>query len=290
MVQGKAKSIIAAVVILFMIVQIIPCYANSDEDYFNALAERAAEILTYKKGNTGNDVLQYVSNTKNSASNFMNFTDEYNLWSELNLESPSDLNTAFQRLLTMARAYKMGNGEDNAMKAAIIKALNLICEKYYYDKLEYGDNWWYFEIGIPTSFSDILILMNGSISDSDIETYVGRINYFCPTAEKRRDSSVTETGANRAWKAQIVVNVGIVTKNREKLEAGLKACEYLMTDSVTGDGFYQDGSFIQHWNVSYNGAYGRICAIIIADLVYINSVAGNTYDFTKWKEKLYQWA
>lgn len=73
MVQGKAKSIIAAVVILFIIVQIIPCYANSDEDYFNALAERAAEILTYKKGNTGNDVLQYVSNTKNSASNFMNF-------------------------------------------------------------------------------------------------------------------------------------------------------------------------------------------------------------------------
>lgn len=290
MVQRKAKTIIAALIVLSVIFQFFPCYANENESYFEALSEKAAETLTYKRGSTGSDVLQYAQNTKRSASELMNFTDADNLWQGLDLTLPGDLNTAFQRLLTMARACYMGNSSDIQLRDAVISALDLICRRYYYKNMEYGDNWWYYEIGIPTSFSGILLLMENSISSSDAEMYADYINWFCPSADKRRDQSVTETGANRAWKAQILVNMGIVTKQREKINDGLKACEYLMKDSVTGDGFYEDGSFIQHRNVSYNGAYGRICAIIIADLVYINSVAGNTYDFTLWKEKLYCWA
>jgi len=54
----------------------------------------------------------------------------------------------------------------------------------------------------------------------------------------------------------VVVQTGILTNNRDKLDHVKKAYKTVFEYVTTGDGFYEDGSFIQHQALSYMGGYG----------------------------------
>ncbi|MNG33986.1 Xanthan lyase precursor [compost metagenome] len=57
---------------------------------------------------------------------------------------------------------------------------------------------------------------------------------------------------------------------------------------TSGDGFYTDGSFIQHLRVPYVGSYGGVALQGLADL--FNLLQGTEFDITdEGRQNVYNW-
>lgn len=64
------------------------------------------------------------------------------------------------------------------------------------------------------------------------------------------------TGANLVWKVTASALAAVIRQDGEGLSAARNALLPLFTYASEGDGFYEDGSFIQHDNYAYTGGYG----------------------------------
>ena len=77
------------------------------------------------------------------------------------------------------------------------------------------------------------------------------------------------TGANRLDNCQAAIIGGIVQQNPARLKMGTDALATELVYSTIDDGFYKDGSFIQHHQYPYNGAYGASALLSIARILYL---------------------
>lgn len=146
-----------------------------------------------------------------------------------------------------------------------------------------GCNWWVSEIGIPLRLVNILVLLNEDLADTArerdelIEKYTDVI-LFSRDALARLGAA-PETSTNMIWRCQILYLTGILRREAEWLEMAnrdmkpLFACE--KRDGVMevggrelSDGFYEDGSYIQHHTVAYTGGYGKNFIQMTAYLLY----------------------
>lgn len=64
------------------------------------------------------------------------------------------------------------------------------------------------------------------------------------------------TGANLLDKATAVMQATLLTEKEEKLAHVKSACKSVLQYVISGDGFYRDGSYIQHRAIGYIGGYG----------------------------------
>src|SRR5690606_3962423 len=121
---------------------------------------------------------------------------------------------------------------------------------YNESKSRTAPNWWHWQIGIPLYLNDIAVLLYDDIEPERLKRWMGAVDYFMP--------GVSMTGANRAWSALIVgVRAVLVQDPMKAAEArdGLSG-EGIFPYVTKGDGFYSDGSFVQHKNFAYTGGYG----------------------------------
>lgn len=65
-------------------------------------------------------------------------------------------------------------------------------------------------------------------------------------------------GANRVDTAFISLARGILKKNTAEVLEAISAVKSASKIMKSGDGFYADGSFIQHGHVPSNGSYGVV--------------------------------
>ena len=79
-------------------------------------------------------------------------------------------------------------------------------------------------------------------------------------------------------KALAVVLRGILAKSGTKIAQGRDAISQTLPYVTSGDGFYVDGSFIQHEDIAYIGSYGPVLLSDIARLFYI--LNGSTWSVT----------
>src|SRR5262249_59235396 len=86
------------------------------------------------------------------------------------------------------------------------------------------------------------------------------------------------TAANRVWKCTAVAIRGVLIKDVGKMGLARDGLSDLPSrrDSVfeyvnSSDGFYRDGSFIQHGKHPYTGAYGISLLTNLANLMYLLS-------------------
>ncbi|MBR2432537.1 MAG: polysaccharide lyase 8 family protein, partial [Clostridia bacterium] len=111
-----------------------------------------------------------------------------------------------------------------------------------------NSNWWYWEIGISSYVADILMILSDDLTQAEINKYLIPVDYFIP--------EITMTACNRLWVGKVYFASAIL---QGKTADALVALEklYEIFDYVTyGDGFYTDGSFIQHNHHPYTGGYG----------------------------------
>ncbi len=163
----------------------------------------------------------------------------------------------------------------------ILKDLDAYCAKHYNMNLgpDSRENWWGFEIGMPLRLLDILVLLYDELDDpeAEIKKYTDIILFF-KDAYKASARGRDETGANLMWKCHVILLTGILRQDQalidwanEKIETTLRYVHPMTLPGigqVYEDGFYEDGSFIQHYMFAYTGGYGKHFLSILCGLIY----------------------
>jgi hyaluronate lyase len=201
------------------------------------------------------------------------------LWKDLASDtSSSQITSAWNRLRSMALAWatpgqKLYNDPD--LLAAIRQGMSWMEQHRYNARVpqEYA-NWWDWEIGSPLSIGDLLVLLYDRLTPDELARYAAAVDRFVPDPRMRGKS--LSTGANRVWQCQGAALRAIVVKDAPKLQTASDGLLPVFQYVTSGDGFYQDGSFLQHGRHPYTGGYGNALLADMANLLYL--LAGSPWD------------
>ncbi|MGW0994768.1 polysaccharide lyase 8 family protein [Streptomyces sp. NPDC002523] len=193
------------------------------------------------------------------------------LWADLSPATDSGMfGQSYTRLRTVATAWATPGTSltgDAAVRDGLLVALRFLNTVGYNPSRGESGNWWFWEIGAPRALMDTCVLLRAQLPAEDLDAYVRTVARFVPDADRRTNSpSLSETGANRADKAVIVALRGLLARDPATLVKARDALSdvrdngknSLFTYVTSGDGFYRDGSFVQHSYVAYTGTYGSV--------------------------------
>lgn len=272
-----AASLALALLLSVLAVPIRPAYAADEYDTLrekwktmltggNAYSTSDADIAAQVTAIT-NEAQSYWSSLNTSASRTY-------LWSDLASTTDSTHpKISYQRLKAMATAYSTHGSalEANAaLGADIVSALDWLYVNRYNETVTAYGNWFDWEIGAPLALNDIVVLMYDELTAMQRTNYMNAIYHFSP--------SVSLSGANRVWKSTVVGLRGILIKNGTKIGEARNGLSAVFDYTTSGDGFYRDGSFIQHNNHPYTGGYGISLLSDIANLMDV--LSGSTWQTT----------
>ncbi|MFO8353207.1 hyaluronate lyase [Staphylococcus aureus] len=128
-------------------------------------------------------------------------------------------------------------------------------------------NWWDYEIGTPKSLTNTLILLNGDISSDEKKKYTAPIKTFAPDSDKILSSvgkPEQAKGGNLVDITKVKLLESIIEEDKDMMKKSIDSFNKVFTyvqDSATDkdrNGFYKDGSYIDHKDVPYTGAYGVV--------------------------------
>ncbi|PZK61594.1 polysaccharide lyase 8 family protein [Staphylococcus aureus] len=128
-------------------------------------------------------------------------------------------------------------------------------------------NWWDYEIGTPKSLTNTLILLNGDISIDEKKKYTAPIKTFAPESDKILSSvgkAEPAKGGNLVDISKVKLLESIIeedaTMMKDSIDSFNKVFTYVQSNATGKDrnGFYKDGSYIDHQDVPYTGAYGVV--------------------------------
>ncbi|MGG1517891.1 polysaccharide lyase family 8 super-sandwich domain-containing protein [Paenibacillus oryzisoli] len=294
--KGKGRRAGYVCLMMLMVVALIGGFAPQHvqaSDEFDGLRAKWREMLT---GGTAYDpadgaispAIAAISAKAKTNWESMNKTPaEPNnfLWNDLTAgtRTSSQVTAGFRRIKEIALAtqtYGSVYYGNTAMIADVIMALDWMnANRYNSTKASY-DNWWDWQIGAPTALNDTVILMYDYLTPTQITNYMDAINKYVP--------SVNKGGANLSWQAVVVALRAVIVKDSTKLTAARDALTTLFPNVVSGDGFYADGSFIQHTYYAYTGGYGANLLVDTANLMYL--LKGSTWEITNVNQSnVYQW-
>ncbi|MCH1939411.1 polysaccharide lyase family 8 super-sandwich domain-containing protein [Holdemania massiliensis] len=204
--------------------------------------------------------LNYLNTMKDPMS-----PDTSELWTDKAMndaEMGAKVTEALDRLKMIATQYQTPQSalyQDDAVRIQILEAMEFILANKYGPNTKKGSsNWWDWEIGSPRSMMDVSFLMRDEMPTTMKQSVVKTIDRFVPKADYRLGSSLKETGANLIDKVSIVIKRAAFEGNSSRLEHAQSCMAPLFTYVTSGDGFYKDGSFIQHTSIPYNGSYGFV--------------------------------
>ncbi|MFB4270502.1 polysaccharide lyase 8 family protein [Nonomuraea sp. GTA35] len=234
---------------------------------FDAARERWVGLLAGGEYNTAYaDKTQAVEGSANAVLRKLRFSPgrRPSLWPDLPLDDPrtGNFNRAYNRMRTLALGWATPgtamHGDDQIAETAV-RALDFLYEHAYHESLDpRGSNWYWWEIGVPRSLTDTCALLYDGLPEDRLKRWLRPLRRWCPDPERRvSHPGVVETGANRAGKAMAVAMRGLLTHDARLVRRARDAVSDLLRPTRgPGDGFYRDGSFIQHDVYPYTGAYG----------------------------------
>lgn len=221
------------------------------------------------------------------------------LWdNSSNWAASATITNNFQRLGTLASAYVNGNDNlrgNSDVLAAILAATQWLVDNHYHAGMTYYDNWWDWQIGTPQAFNSLMVTLYANVPADQLASWLAIIDYFVPDPMNRANangtpSTTTETGANLLDKAWVVVMRGMLGKDSAKMTTGRNAVSPALPYVTTGDGFYADGSFIQHTHHPYIGGYGAVLLNDISRLYYLLNGSSWTITNDPNVNKPFDWA
>lgn len=259
-------------------IQEIELYSMPDDAY-DSMREKWANRLIGEPGYDPQDpdiqaAIQTMESTALTYLNSMNAPSgqaSY-LWSDHSSGSIGDAEESYDRLLAMAKAYNLTESTLDArtktqMLYAIVKGMEFLHANWYNPAVAQTTQWYKFEIGVPKLILDLNVLMYEELiamgRQSLILDHMAAIHHFSPhpahtrtaTSQPRYDYM---TGANLVEKSLIVALRGVLLKSPEAVALSQDHVVDALDYVTSGDGFYEDGSFIQHVDVPYTGSYGLV--------------------------------
>ena len=181
------------------------------------------------------------------------------LWHDLtNGAAGSDVLSTLGRLDLLAVACRTRgcrlNG-NTGLAADIISGVDWVYAHWYNEHLPVSGNWFEWEISAPSCLNDIMVLLYADLSPQQIAHYCAAIDARSGDPRKDIYATAASTGANRVWKCRVTLLRGIIAKNAEKINLARTALSPVFPYVTRSDGFYTDGSYIQHERYAYSGGY-----------------------------------
>lgn len=227
-----------------------------------------------------------------------------------NQDTANNLNSSYAKLYELALLYSTPASNNNYyknedLKNKIIEGLDWLYSNYYSKTSDgYYGNWFHWEIGMSQSITKILMLLEDEINSFNpelINLYVSTMDNYIRggiiDGNTNGDIDLTSrfhTGANLTDIAFNRIIQGTLINDEKRIE---KAVRDMMTvyetidpnniqNGVT-DGFYEDGSFIQHHRVAYTGSYGK--GLLQRSMQAISILNGTKWSNESLVEKMSTW-
>lgn len=284
------KKILTFILMMIMVVTAFSKEVSKSANDYEKIRVKWGEFLT---GVTSEDDLSssevqkvVETNEKNAEKSYTQINKEKNR--RYFLDEKEDMKSGIQILNSYNAIKNIANGyatrgtkfyKNEEVKNQIIAGMDWLYDNAYHEGLPEIGNWWHWELGIPKAVNDILILMNGDIPKEKVDKYLGATKFFQPDARysgagatasysSTPDKRVS-TGANRTDTAMISFLRGVLLEDKVEVKNALEAVTEVGEYATKGDGFYKDGSFIQHNNVAYNGTYASVLFNGLGGILYL---------------------
>ncbi|MGD1220324.1 polysaccharide lyase 8 family protein [Streptomyces krungchingensis] len=202
------------------------------------------------------------------------------LWPDHPFDPPAGITASYSRLWTMTQAYLQegtGSAGDENLLADVIRGLDHLSATVYNPSTTRYGNWWEWQIGSPRLLMDIVAALDEDLTDAHRAAACAAVDHFVPD-EMLRDYSGTSTGANRVDLCRSVALRGVLGRAPDKIALARDALSPVFPYVTSGDGLYEDGSFVQHVQVAYSGTYGQVLLDGLGRLFAL--LAGSTWEVT----------
>ncbi|MFE6734610.1 polysaccharide lyase 8 family protein [Microbacterium sp. NPDC057650] len=208
------------------------------------------------------------------------------LWPDLaDWTRSNTVTTTFKRLRSIAVAWATPGTSvagDAAVGDLVADGITWMHDHFYGPGLPRFDNDWDWEIGSASALADTLVVMREPLGAA-LARSTAAIDSYTPDPNLWRADRQIATGANRVWIATVVAvraaldgDGDALLRVRDALSdvAGGGANSVLafagdLSNEGTGEGFFPDGSFLQHWKHPYNGGYGKELLGTLSSLLHL---------------------
>ncbi|MCX4450939.1 polysaccharide lyase 8 family protein [Streptomyces sp. NBC_01789] len=204
--------------------------------------------------------------------------------------------TSFKRLATAATAWAVpGTPQygDTALRDLLLAGVDWMLTHRYGPGHTRFDNDWDWEIGAALALNDTAVLLYDALGADRLARINAAVRSYTPDPNLWRADRQIATGANRVWISTVVAVNAVLRDSGDDLvrvRDALSDVEGSGANSVlafndsgataegTGEGFYSDGSFLQHYKHPYNGGYGKELLNNLSRL--LNLLAGTAWAVT----------
>ncbi|WP_328892166.1 polysaccharide lyase 8 family protein [Streptomyces sp. NBC_00236] len=204
--------------------------------------------------------------------------------------------TSFKRLATTATAWAVpGTVQygDAALRDLLLAGIDWMLTNRYGPGHTRFDNDWDWEIGSALALNDAAVLLYDVLGTERLGRINAAVRSYTPDPNLWRADRQIATGANRVWISTVVAVNAVLRDSGDDLvrvRDALSDVEGSGANSVlafndagaasegTGEGFYSDGSFLQHYKHPYNGGYGKELLNNLSRL--LNLLAGTAWTVT----------
>ena len=212
----------------------------------------------------------------------------------------------FKNVLLMAKAYRLEHGalyNNKALLQDMINILDWLTDNCYRQQSQ-TDNWWTWEIGIPKDIVPTLILLSNDLTKEQKVKFTEGVRFFQPdpyhggaigTGSTHVLGYRMQFAANRVDNSMTALGIGLLLEDNESVylasEASSSVLEFVSVEDSTKlaekgypNGYYKDGSYIDHSRTPYAGSYG---IVVLEGIVNISAILSNSpWQFRPEKAKI----
>lgn len=233
--------------------------------HFNAENQNMIALFNELEGKVSSHISTYHSDPNRQV-----------LWDDLNnYRDSAQLTATYRRFEDMAKQF-ITPGSAYYQKPEVIRiikdGLSWLNQNFYNANkdIEGGANWWDYEIGVPRAILTVLSLTSDYFSKEEIMQYTAPIEHFVPNENYFRmtlTNPFPALGGNLVDMGRVKLMTGILRKDEALISKASLSLTNLFKTVTSGNGFYADGSYIDHTNVAYTGAYGNVLIDGISQLL-----------------------
>ena len=221
--------------------------------------------------------------------------DDKKIWDDLaDYSKSANLTKTYRRLEQIAKSVtnpKSKYYNDKEAISTVKRSMKLMEDNYYNENTESKGNWWDYEIGAPRAINNILTIMNQYFSKEEIVKLLRPISKMVPNPSKimvSQNRGKKAVGGNLSDLGKVKVIEGILLEDNEKLEVAINTVSNVLEVVSEGEGFHYDGSYVDHTNIAYTGAYGNVLIDGFSQLLPV--IQASPYKIEQNKLKiLYNW-
>lgn len=172
--------------------------------------------------------------------------------------------TIYKRLAQMATAWATPGSKYQNNTSLLQQLLGALEDGntfiYNSSQKEFG-NWWSWEIGTPKALGDTLAILGNNVPEPLRNKYCEAVDHFIPNPTQQfsdERGKILSEGANRVDICQAIIVRSIIGADTNRMAAAIDALSPVWQYVTSGNGFYSDGSFVQHSTTPYTGTYGVV--------------------------------